>query len=156
EQTLSHDGEAVRGFYAGLPKPAVVGIEATGSMATCHPPFLFTHTSVTRTERRNGGALAHRNVSIAGTPHLRPPSSCLASAISAAESWRGRLRMRVALCAFVSTRPSAVVLRKSSAVYRLHSSTSFACSAARRASRAFCSSGSGAGICASDVTGINI
>ena len=32
EHTLSHDGEAVREFYAALPKPAVVGIEATGSM----------------------------------------------------------------------------------------------------------------------------
>src|SRR4029450_11019877 len=32
EQTLSHDGEAVREFYTAIPKPAVVGIEATGSM----------------------------------------------------------------------------------------------------------------------------
>ena len=32
EQTLSHDGETVREFYAAIPKPAVVGIEATGSM----------------------------------------------------------------------------------------------------------------------------
>jgi transposase len=32
EQTLNHDGEAVREFYAAIPKPAVVGIEATGSM----------------------------------------------------------------------------------------------------------------------------
>ena len=32
EQTLSHDGETVRDFYAAIPKPAVVGIEATGSM----------------------------------------------------------------------------------------------------------------------------
>ena len=29
---LSHDGETVREFYAAIPKPAVVGIEATGSM----------------------------------------------------------------------------------------------------------------------------
>ena len=33
EQTLNHDGEAVREFYAAIPKPAVVGIEATGSMS---------------------------------------------------------------------------------------------------------------------------
>jgi transposase len=32
EQTLSHEGETVREFYAAIPKPAVVGIEATGSM----------------------------------------------------------------------------------------------------------------------------
>jgi transposase len=32
EKTLHHDGEAVREFYASLPAPAVVGIEATGSM----------------------------------------------------------------------------------------------------------------------------
>jgi transposase len=32
EHTLNHDGEAVRAFYAAIPKPAVVGIEATGSM----------------------------------------------------------------------------------------------------------------------------
>jgi transposase len=32
EQTLRHDGETVREFYAALPRPAVVGIEATGSM----------------------------------------------------------------------------------------------------------------------------
>ena len=32
EHTLSHDGETVREFYAAIPKPAVVGIEATGSM----------------------------------------------------------------------------------------------------------------------------
>jgi hypothetical protein len=33
QQTLSHDGETVRECYAAIPKPAVVGIEATGSMA---------------------------------------------------------------------------------------------------------------------------
>jgi transposase len=32
EQTLNHDGETVREFYTSLPAPAVVGIEATGSM----------------------------------------------------------------------------------------------------------------------------
>jgi transposase len=32
ERTLTHDGEAVREFYASIPGPAVVGIEATGSM----------------------------------------------------------------------------------------------------------------------------
>src|SRR6185369_7868997 len=32
EKTLNHDGEAVREFYASIPAPAVVGIEATGSM----------------------------------------------------------------------------------------------------------------------------
>ena len=32
EQTLKHDGTTVRDFYAGLPPPVVVGIEATGSM----------------------------------------------------------------------------------------------------------------------------
>jgi transposase len=32
ERTLSHEGEAVRDFYAALPAPVVVGIEATGSM----------------------------------------------------------------------------------------------------------------------------
>jgi transposase len=29
---LTHDGTTVRDFYAGLPPPVVVGIEATGSM----------------------------------------------------------------------------------------------------------------------------
>jgi transposase len=32
EQTLNHDGDTVREFYAAIPKPAVVGIAATGSM----------------------------------------------------------------------------------------------------------------------------
>ena len=32
ERTLPHEGTTVRDFYAGLPPPVVVGIEATGSM----------------------------------------------------------------------------------------------------------------------------
>jgi transposase len=32
ERTLKHDATTVRDFYAGLPPPVVVGIEATGSM----------------------------------------------------------------------------------------------------------------------------
>ena len=32
ERTVTHEGTAVRDFYAGLPSPIVVGIEATGSM----------------------------------------------------------------------------------------------------------------------------
>jgi transposase len=32
EKTLKHEGEAVREFYASMPPPVVVGIEATGSM----------------------------------------------------------------------------------------------------------------------------
>src|SRR5262249_57845331 len=32
ERTLKHDGETVRSFYASLPRPVLVGIEATGSM----------------------------------------------------------------------------------------------------------------------------
>jgi transposase len=32
EKTLTHEGEAVREFYASIPPPVVVGIEATGSM----------------------------------------------------------------------------------------------------------------------------
>ena len=32
ERTLKHDGTTVRDFYASLPPPVVVGIEATGSM----------------------------------------------------------------------------------------------------------------------------
>jgi transposase len=32
ERTLKHDGTTVRDFYAALPPPVVVGIEATGSM----------------------------------------------------------------------------------------------------------------------------
>jgi transposase len=32
EQTLRHEGGAVREFYASVPPPVVVGIEATGSM----------------------------------------------------------------------------------------------------------------------------
>src|SRR5664279_4748650 len=32
ERTLEHEGEALREFYAGLPGPVRVGIEATGSM----------------------------------------------------------------------------------------------------------------------------
>jgi transposase len=32
ETTLKHEGDTVRDFYAALPPPAVVGIEATGSM----------------------------------------------------------------------------------------------------------------------------
>jgi hypothetical protein len=31
-RTLKHDGTTVRDFYAALPPPVVVGIEATGSM----------------------------------------------------------------------------------------------------------------------------
>ena len=32
EKTLMHEGETVRAFYASIPPPVVVGIEATGSM----------------------------------------------------------------------------------------------------------------------------
>src|SRR5260370_7548104 len=32
EKTLAHEGETVREFYAALPKPVLVGLEATGSM----------------------------------------------------------------------------------------------------------------------------
>lgn len=32
EKTLKHEGEAVREFYASIPPPVIVGIEATGSM----------------------------------------------------------------------------------------------------------------------------
>jgi hypothetical protein len=32
ERTLKHDGDTIREFYAGLPRPVVVGIEAMGSM----------------------------------------------------------------------------------------------------------------------------
>src|ERR1700692_205833 len=32
EKTLTHEGGAVRAFYAAIPPPVVVGIEATGSM----------------------------------------------------------------------------------------------------------------------------
>jgi transposase len=32
EKTLTHEGGAVRDFYAAIPPPVVVGIEATGSM----------------------------------------------------------------------------------------------------------------------------
>jgi hypothetical protein len=32
EKTLTHEGGAVRAFYASIPPPVVVGIEATGSM----------------------------------------------------------------------------------------------------------------------------
>src|SRR2546423_4393837 len=32
EKTLKHEGEAVREFYASIPPPILVGIEATGSM----------------------------------------------------------------------------------------------------------------------------
>src|SRR5258708_35035294 len=32
EKTLTHEGGAVREFYASIPLPVVVGIEATGSM----------------------------------------------------------------------------------------------------------------------------
>src|SRR5437588_8368318 len=32
EKTFKHEGEAVREFYASIPPPVVVGIEATGSM----------------------------------------------------------------------------------------------------------------------------
>src|SRR6266516_177726 len=32
EKTLRHEGETVRTFYASIPRPVVVGIEATGSM----------------------------------------------------------------------------------------------------------------------------
>src|SRR5262252_5974905 len=32
ERTLRHEGTTVQDFYAGLPPPVVVGIEATGAM----------------------------------------------------------------------------------------------------------------------------
>ena len=32
ERTLKHEGDTVRTFYASLPRPVIVGIEATGSM----------------------------------------------------------------------------------------------------------------------------
>ena len=39
EKTLTHEGEAVREFYASIPQPVVVGIEATGSMGLPHLPM---------------------------------------------------------------------------------------------------------------------
>src|ERR1700681_2848576 len=35
ERTLNHEGGRVREFYASIPPPVVVGIEATGSMGWC-------------------------------------------------------------------------------------------------------------------------
>ena len=32
ERELSHEGQQVRDFYEALPKPVLVGVEATGSM----------------------------------------------------------------------------------------------------------------------------
>src|SRR4029450_610919 len=32
EETLKHEGDTVREFYAALPTPVVVGLEATGSL----------------------------------------------------------------------------------------------------------------------------
>src|SRR5947208_15392129 len=32
EKTLTHEGGAVRAFYASIPPPVVVGLEATGTM----------------------------------------------------------------------------------------------------------------------------
>ena len=46
KMTLTHEGDNVREFYSALPRPACVGIEATGSMqwfvnlmeSHCRPP----------------------------------------------------------------------------------------------------------------------
>ena len=32
ERRIEHEGDQVRAFYAGLPRPVLVGIEATGAM----------------------------------------------------------------------------------------------------------------------------
>jgi hypothetical protein len=38
EKTLKHEGETVREFYAAIPTPAVVGIEATGACGSPSRP----------------------------------------------------------------------------------------------------------------------
>src|SRR5262249_409301 len=73
EKTLKHEGEAVREFYASIPPPVVVGIEATGSMAwflrlmeelaiecrVAHPtPIRKTETRRQKHDRRRGLAAA--------------------------------------------------------------------------------------------------
>jgi hypothetical protein len=71
EHTLNHEGETVRAFYASLPKPTVVGIEATGSMGwfvglmeelgiTCH----VGHPAAIRTAEPRVGFLTENGDSI--------------------------------------------------------------------------------------------
>jgi transposase len=72
EKTLTHEGETVREFYAAIPAPVVVGIEATGSMGwflrlmeeleiTCHVghPAAIRKAEVRRQkhDRRDAGLL---------------------------------------------------------------------------------------------------
>src|SRR3989442_14131149 len=100
EKTLTHEGGAVREFYASIPPPVVVGIEATGSMGwflrlmeelaiACrvgHPTAIRkaeTRPAETRSPRCGAGAAAAGRGSVSGdldAVHRVPGSPVLTSA----------------------------------------------------------------------------
>jgi transposase len=105
EQTLKHQGEEVRAFYAGLPAPVTVGIEATGSMGwflqlmgelqiTCrvgHPATI--RKAETRKDETNchddDRRLRHRG-RVPRTEH-RPTAACHTLAPARQHDFEGRL-----------------------------------------------------------------
>jgi transposase len=72
EKTLNHEGEAVREFYASIPPPVVVGIEATGSMGW----FLRLMEELT-IECRVGHPVAIRKAEVRRQKHDRRDAALL-------------------------------------------------------------------------------
>jgi len=89
ERTLTHDNETVREFYAALPAPVVVGIEATGSMGwflqlmeelgiTCrvgHPATIRTAETRRQKHDRRDAALLLRLLAEDRFPSIWMPST---------------------------------------------------------------------------------
>ena len=77
ERVLAHEGEQVREFYAGLPGPVRVGIEATGSMHRFLE--LMSELGVARLPKSPGAARGNEKpdilrVSPMSKPHRKTPS----------------------------------------------------------------------------------
>ena len=98
ERTVKHEGTAVRDFYAGLPPPIVVGIEATGSMGwflqmmgdlgiTCRVPSP-SHDPIT-----SASMICRRNSARRLRP-FRPPTKFARSRKSNATTLRCAARVR--------------------------------------------------------------
>jgi transposase len=72
EKTLKHEGEAVREFYASIPPPVVVGIEATGSMG-----WFLRLMEELAIECRVGHPVAIRKAEARGQKHDRRDAALL-------------------------------------------------------------------------------
>ena len=85
EKTLTHEGEAVREFYASIPRPVVVGIEATGSMG-----WFLRLMEELAIECRVGQPLRERPASLAFRTISGEPRSEARTRRRAPDPWRWR------------------------------------------------------------------